>query len=99
MGTITIEQYSRAGSGANTDQPIANLTTLKATTKDATTSTTAESIALDSKTKVIRVLGVEAHRVVLGTDTTADTYATVPAGQFQDYGVNGGEVLYYELDA
>lgn len=99
MGTIRIEQYGSVGSAANRDAPVPDLNTLLVTTKDATTSTSAESITLALGTRAICVYAVEDHRVCLTTDTSASLYATIPAGQFRDFGVPQGAVLYYELDA
>ena len=99
MGTITIEQFGSVGSAANTDAPIENLATLLAITKDATTSTSAESIVLNEGTRVVTITAVEAHRVCLRTDTTATKYAVVQAGKTRSFGVPPGVLLFYELDA
>ena len=99
MGTIRIEEYSRAGTGANTEQPVQKLDTIRALTLDATTSTSAENITLHPNTKLVRVRGAEQHRVALGSDTTATLYASAYASEWLDVGVDGGEVLYYRLDA
>ena len=99
MGTIIIEQYGSVGSDANRDAPIADLKTLYVTTVDATTSSSAESVVLGASTRFVTVYGVEAHRLCVGSDTTSTIYAYIPAGQLRDFGVKGGETLYYELDA
>lgn len=99
MGTIYIEEYGSVGSDANRNAPVSDLKTLLALTKDATTSTTAESVTLGINTRQITVQAVEAHRVCLETDTTATLYAFIPAGERRDFGVPKGAVLYYELDA
>jgi hypothetical protein len=99
MGTITIEEFGSVGSAANTDLPIENLDTLLAITKDATTSTSAESIVLNEGTRVVTITAVEAHRVCLRTDTTATKYAVVLANRTVRFGVPPGAVLFYELDA
>lgn len=99
MGTIYIEEYGAVGSAANRDAPIADLKTLLETTKDATTSSAAESKTLNINTKVITIYAVETHRVCVGSDTTASIYAILPAGATRDFGVKQGDVLYYELDA
>lgn len=99
MGTIVIEEYAGTGSRANRDAPVVDLNTCLATTVDATTSTTAESITLNSGTRVITVYGVEAHRVsVLSADGSAK-YGFVAAGTYRDFGVAPGDTLYYKLNA
>lgn len=98
MGTIVIEQYSAVGSWANRDTPIYDLSTLQATTADATTSTSAETVTLGLSTKVISVYAVENHRVQIGANA-GTTYAFIPAGQTKDFGVVPGTVLNYRLDA
>ncbi len=99
MGTITIEQYNALGSNANRDAPIADLNTLVKNDTDATTSTSAENIALTQNTRVVIIHAVEAHRVCVGTDTTGTLYATVKAGERRDFGVKPGQTLYYRADA
>ena len=99
MGTITIEEYSTAGSGKQRDLPVHDLDTLLTTTVDASTSTSSENITLNSGTSVINVYAVETHRVAITSDTTGTTYATIPAGTSRDLGVAAGETLYYRLDA
>lgn len=99
MGTIYIEEYHGSGSKADRALNINDLTTLTVLTKDATTSSTAESITLGNDTKVVTIYAVEAHRVCLDTDTSASLYAFIPAGVTRDFGVVPGGTLYYELDA
>jgi len=97
MGTITIEEYSHAGAAGDKEAQVPYLAGMKRT-QDATTSTTAESITLQDSTKIIRVVGAEDHRISLAEDTTGTNYATVGTNNI-DYGVKGGETLYYRLDA
>jgi hypothetical protein len=101
MGTIVIEEYGRSGTSADNEVQVVRLSKLLATTKDATTSSTAESITLNRGTTLLRVYPAEDHRLCLGTDTTSTLYATAIAGQAMDIGVEQGvaNVLYYELDA
>jgi len=100
MGTIVFEQYTRAGSAAQTEAPIPKLDKSLIRTEDATTSTTAESITLNADTKIIRVYGVEKHRIALTSADTAANFATIYAAATPtEYGVNGGETIYYRLDA
>ena len=99
MGTIKIEQYNAVGTSANRDAPVYDITTLLVSTKDATTGTTAESITLDINCRLLRVYGLEDHRICINTDTTNSLYVTVPAGLPYDTNVPPGAVLYYELDA
>ena len=99
MGTVYIEEYGSLGSVANRDAPISDLNTLLVTTKDATTSGTAGNVVLGDGSRVVTIYAVEAHRICIGSDTTATTYAIIPAGQVRSFGVNAGETLYYELDA
>lgn len=99
MGTIYIEEYSEIGSAANADAPVQYLNSLLALTKDATTSSTAESVTLNQHAKSVSIYAVEAHRVCMTSDTSADKYTIIPAGQIRDFGVKPGDTLYYELDA
>jgi hypothetical protein len=99
MGTIFIEQYGDTGHTGKADAPIANLNTLLVSTKDATTSSSAENITLDAGTRLVSVYGLEAHRVCITSDTTASKYAYIPATTWRDFSVNAGETFYYELDA
>lgn len=99
MGTIYIEEYGSIGSDANRDASVNDLKTLLALTKDASTSSSSENVVLNEGTRQVSIYGVEAHRVVIGSDTTASVYAFIPAGQFRDFGVSAGATLYYELDA
>ena len=99
MGTIYIEEYGNAGTNGQRDVQVPDLNTLLALTKDATTSNTAESITLNAGTRVVSVYAAEAHRLCIGSDTTATIYAYIPATTRLDFGVNAGDTLYYELDA
>jgi hypothetical protein len=99
MGRIIIEEYSGIGSNANRDAPIHDLSTQKATTDDATTSTSPESVVLGIYTKSVSIHAVEDHRVSIVDSTGATTYAFIPAGSTRDYGVEPGSTLYYRLDA
>lgn len=98
MGTIVIEEYGSVGSGANRDAPIANLQTMLATTVDATTSTSAESITLNLGTRVITVFAVEDHRVSVLSSNGSIKYGFVASGFYRDFGVDEGSVLYYRSD-
>lgn len=101
MGTITIEEYAAVGGLANHDAPIAVLNSLTSTTKDATTSTSAENITCTGNTKLVTIIAVEAHRVSAGANTTGDggDYVTIPALGMRDFAVQPGSVLYYRADA
>lgn len=101
MGTLTIEQYSAAGSDKQHETPIANLYAQLSITIDSTTSTSAESITLNEDTSYIVVTGAEKHRVSIQDSTAATNYAEIAAGDAgrRDFGVKGGETLYYRLDA
>ena len=99
MGTIYIEEYGSIGSDANRDAPLSDLNTQLALTKDATTSSTAESIVLNGGTRQVTIYAVEDHRVCVTSDTTDTKYAIVAAGSYRDFGVTPGSTLYYELDA
>ena len=99
MGTIVIEEYAAVGGKGSRDAPVVNLNTCLATTSDATTSTTAESITLNSGTRFVSVYAVELHRVsVLSSDGSAQ-YGLVPAGTIRDFAVPEGSTLYYKADA
>jgi hypothetical protein len=99
MGTIRIEQYNSVGSAANRDAPVPDLHSVLATTVDATTSTSAETITLNPNTRVVSVYATEAHRVVCNSDTTGTVYAFVAAGERRDFGVQQGDALWYRADA
>ena len=99
MGTIYIEEYGATGCDANRNVSVIDLNTLLVLTKNATTSSSADSVTLNLNTRLISVRAVEAHRVCLKTDTTASVYALIPAGEFRYFGVPKGAVLFYELDA
>ena len=97
MGTITIEEYDYVGGEGENDAPVPKLKGIKRT-QDVSTSTTAENITLQPQTSVIRVVADADHRIAI-TDTTAATdYATVGTTA-RDYGVDGGDTLYYRSDA
>lgn len=99
MGTIKIFEYNSVGTAANRDAPVYDLETLLATTVDATTSTSAESVTLNLDTRLVAILAEEDHRICLGSDTTATKYMIAPAGLYVDVNVTPGGTLYYELDA
>ncbi len=99
MGTIRIEEYGSVGTAANRDAPVPDLHSILATTVDATTTTTAESVTLNKDTRVVSVHAVEAHRVVCNSNTTATLYAYLAAGERRDFGVQPGDVLWYRADA
>lgn len=99
MGTIRIEEYGSVGSNANRDAPVPDLNTVLATTVDATTSTTAESITLNRDTRVVSVYAVEDHRIVCNSDTTGTVYAFIAAGERRDFGVQPGDAFFYRTDA
>lgn len=99
MGTIVIEEYARAGGAAQQDKPVYRLDTLLARTVDSTTSTTAESITLNQNTNFVRVYTEEIHRLSPGADNTASIYATTEAQKWTDFGVQGGEPIFYRTDA
>lgn len=99
MGTLTIEQYPYKGGLGERD---AQVPTLKGMTRtvDTSTSTTAESITLEKSTSIIRVVAASAdHRISIGNNVADNgNYATVGTTQL-DFGVDGGDTLYYRLDA
>lgn len=99
MGTITIEEYTSAGTDNQREAQVPDLGTCIKTTTDATTSTTEESITLQGGTNLIAIDGVEKHRVSLTSSGTDDggNYATVNAGLIRVLGATG--TLYYRLDA
>lgn len=99
MGTIVIEQYANVGSDADRGAPLFDLNSCLATTVDATTSTTAESVALNASTRAISVYAVEDHRVTVLSSDGSEKYAFIPAGQIKDFGVNPGSTLYYKANA
>lgn len=99
MGTIVITEYGDSGHEGKREAPIANLNTALKTTSDASTSTTAESIVLQSGTRYVSVYGVELHRISTKSSSAADQYELVPAGMSVQVSVNGGDTLYYKADA
>lgn len=101
MGTIYIEEYAETG-GSNHPNSMPVYKNLVNATKDATTSTTAESVTTNGSASLIRVYAVEDHRVCVGGNETADAgdYTFVPAGTSIDLGLHkGGDVVYYRSDA
>tara|TARA_R110002020_G_scaffold341887_3_gene556452 strand:+ start:1514 stop:1807 length:294 start_codon:yes stop_codon:yes gene_type:complete len=97
MGTITIEEYNYVGGRDENDAPIPNLVAMTRT-QDASTSTSPESLVLQPKTSAIRVVADADHRISITDATAATNYATVGTTAI-DYGVNGGDTLYYRADA
>lgn len=101
MGTIVITEYTTiGGKGAIDGAPVINAQTVVAMTRDATTSTTAKSVTLNKDTRFVNIYAAEGHRVAMG-DTTGDSeqFIFCPATARVDLAVNGGETLYYRLDA
>lgn len=101
MGTITItELNSIGGQGAVAGAPVANLSSVIKTTVDSTTSTTAESITLDTDTRFVIISADEAHRVSVKDSNVTDRYIPVSADIPTDAAVNDGDrTLYYRTDA
>lgn len=102
MGTIVITEYTTVGGkGAVDGAPVVHANTLTATTRDATTSTTAESVALNKDTRFVQLYAVEDHRIAMTSDTTGDSgnFLFVPATGKLDIAVNEGGTLYYRADA
>lgn len=101
MGTIRIEEYTTVGgAGAVDGAPVANLSAYLATTVDATTSTTAESVTLNPDTRFVTVSAVEDHRVTVKSTDGSAQYGFIPAGQTRDYAINKNDrTLYYKADA
>jgi hypothetical protein len=100
MGTIVIEEHDRSGLNDNTYTPVYNLSKLLARTADATTSTTAESLALNTATSILRIYTDVAHRIGLSSASTNNggVYFTTAAG-WNDLAVTDGNTIYYRTDA
>jgi len=103
MGTITVYEFGQTGVPNARGLGVADLSSQTARTQDATTSTTAESIALNGGTSAIIITAAEAHRVSIVDSTCATTYILLRdngAGAYVgDFGTKGGKTLYYRLDA
>lgn len=99
MGTFNIEQYNAVGSAANRDQPVYDITTLVASLRDTTTTTTPESLTLDINARVARIYCTTDHRISINTDTTSTRWVTVIAGLPYDTNIPPGGVLFYREDA
>ena len=101
MATITIYGFGNTGGPHAREVSIADLSKQTFRTQDATTSTSVESIVLDGSTKAVSIIANAAHRVSLVDPTCATTYFDVPAStdRTYDFGVQGGQTLYYRLDA
>lgn len=98
MGTITIEEYDYVGGEGETNAPVPKLKGMKRT-PDASTTTTAESITLQPQTSVIRVVADADHRISIDNNVAdSGDYATVGTTAL-DFGVDGGDTLYYRSDA
>lgn len=93
MGTITIEEYAYIGGEGEKTAPVPKLNAMTRT-QDATTSATPESLRLQESTSVIRVVCDADHRISITDTTSATNYATVGT-TFVDFGVNGGDTIYY----
>lgn len=101
MGTITItELNSIGGQGAVDGSPVINLSAIVKTTVDVTTTTSPESITLDTDTRFVIITAEELHRVSVKDSTVADKYLTVDLGATRDLAVQKQDrTLYYRLDA
>ena len=97
-GEIIVTQYQKTGTRSENGAPVADITSIKATTRDTTTSTSAETFTTNSNTRVITVFAVQAHRISSGTDTSASAYAYIPAGVPTDLSVTGSTPIYFRLD-
>lgn len=98
MGTLTIEEYEYVGGDKEKDAPVPFLESLTRTS-DATTTTTAENITLQDNTSVISVVGDADHRISIDNNVAdSGNYATVGTTR-RDFGVKGGDTLYYRSDA
>lgn len=99
MGTLRIEQYAKAGTGRNGDQPVPHLSSLLKTDTDSSTSSTAESLTLESGTNLISVVATETHRVSATDSTAATIFATINEGTVRDFAIDSDDTLYYRTDA
>lgn len=102
MGTIVITEFTTVGgAGAVDSAPVMHANTVLETTRDATTSTTAENITLNKNTRFVSIYAVEDHRVSTGTDKTGDSadFIFCPATQKTDLAIEPSTVLYYRSDA
>ena len=98
MGTITFYEIKDIGAQGDGQAPIPKMARVKRT-RDASTSTTAEYIDLDSDTTALRVVCDVTHRASVDNNVAdAGNYWEVGTTE-QDFGVNGGERIYYRLDA
>lgn len=101
MGRIIIEAYRSSGTVDDSYVPVYSLGDLDSRNADATTTTTAESVALGSEVTLLRIYGDVAHRLGLTDASVANsaTYITTPAAQWFDLAVPKGTTLYYRMDA
>lgn len=103
MGTIVIVEFGNTGTLHKREVTIPDLSKQTKFTSDATTSTSVESITLNSDTRAVKIYANELHRVSMVDSTVSTTYDYVPADSTRatsaDFGVKGGDTLYYRLDA
>lgn len=101
MGTIVVEEYRKSGTANDSYVPVPNLGEIDGRTKDATTSTTAESVALGAEVVLLRVYTDVAHRIGLSAAQVGDSgsYFTTPEAVWFDVAVPKGSTLYYRTDA
>lgn len=103
MGTIKIVEFGNTGASHTRDVSVADLSKQTGFTSDATTSTTVESITLAKNTRIVKVYADELHRVSLVDSACTTAFDFVPGDSTRvsrgDFGVQGGETLYYRLDA
>ena len=97
MGTITIEEFQYVGGKGQMDQPVPYLKGMKRTS-DASTSSSVENVVLQDDTSFVRVVGDADHRIAITDSAVSTDYATVGTTALE-YGVDGGDTLYYRTDA
>lgn len=99
MGTIVVTEYAASGSESNSKLGVANLYSQVARQSDASTSTTATSFTLNENTGYVAIEGVEDHRISQKDSACTTTYEDAKAGKRIEFGVKGGQALYYRSEA
>ena len=101
MGTIVIEEWVDIGLPDAQSLAAPLYKNQVAVTNDATTSSSDETVVLDSRTRYISVYGVEAHRVSVTSATTGTKYAYIGAGERRDISVpaSPGATISYRTNA
>jgi hypothetical protein len=102
MGTISISQYTNAGSSSQHDQPALELNNSTRLLERTDTAVSANSLTLNGQTAFVSIHAVEKHRVATGNTfgaSAAAQYDTVQANERRDFAVQPGTAIWFRTDA